>query len=130
MEASAAHASPSQSTEDVKPEDVAGSFDSIDARPDTSPALAPQARTHHHSHGHGHNHSSKTSGKLEDEEEGKGYASDPRLIMAQLVGVAILEFGIVLHSIIIGLTLAVDESFRTLFVVLIFHRKFSPFFTL
>jgi zinc transporter 1/2/3 len=36
-----------------------------------------------------------------------------------------LEFGVVLHSILIGLTLAVDEDFIVLFVVLIFHRQ-SP----
>jgi zinc transporter 1/2/3 len=56
----------------------------------------------------------------------EGYETDPRLIAAQIIGVAILEFGIVLHSIIIGLTLAVDDSFRTLFVVIVFHRKFPP----
>jgi zinc transporter 1/2/3 len=44
--------------------------------------------------------------------------------MAQILGVAILEFGVVLHSVIIGLTLAVDDGFTTLFIVLIFHRKF------
>jgi len=72
--------------------------------------------------------------------------------MAQLIGVAILEFGVVLHrhvfslflpcpcsycsapdvnracffSVLIGLTLAVDENFKVLFVVIIFHRMYSP----
>jgi zinc transporter 1/2/3 len=72
---------------------------------------------HNHSHAHDHN------GNLKGPDE-QGYETDPRLIAAQLVGVAILEFGVVLHSVIIGLTLAVDEAFRTLFVVLIFHRKY------
>lgn len=44
---------------------------------------------------------------------------------AQLVAVAVLEFGVVLHSIIIGLTLAVTDEFTTLFVVIIFHQMFE-----
>ncbi|CAE6410715.1 unnamed protein product [Rhizoctonia solani] len=45
--------------------------------------------------------------------------------LAQLLGVAILEFGVVFHSILIGMTLAVDEDFIVLFVVLIFHQMFE-----
>lgn len=45
---------------------------------------------------------------------------------AQVLGIAILEFGVVFHSILIGLTLAVDPEFKILFVVLVFHRE-SPF---
>ncbi|KAF8493246.1 ZIP-like iron-zinc transporter [Russula emetica] len=45
--------------------------------------------------------------------------------MAQLIGVAILEFGVVLHSVLIGLTLAVDDNFKVLFVVIIFHQMFE-----
>jgi len=41
---------------------------------------------------------------------------------AQIIGVAILEFGVVVHSVIIGLTLAVTDEFDTLFVVIIFHQ--------
>lgn len=38
--------------------------------------------------------------------------------MAQILGVAILEFGVIFHSVVIGLTLAVaGEEFNTLFVV-------------
>lgn len=44
---------------------------------------------------------------------------------AQIVGVAILEFGVVLHSIIIGLTLATSSEFVVLFVVIIFHQMFE-----
>lgn len=66
--------------------------------------------------------------------------------MAQLIGVGILEFGVVLHrhvfvhvpsfphqitepvffSVLIGLTLAVDDRFKVLFVVIIFHRMYPP----
>ncbi|WVN90695.1 uncharacterized protein L203_105937 [Cryptococcus depauperatus CBS 7841] len=44
---------------------------------------------------------------------------------AQLVAVGVLEFGVVLHSVIIGLTLAVNENFTTLFIVIIFHQMFE-----
>ena len=44
---------------------------------------------------------------------------------AQLIAVAVLEFGIILHSVIIGLTLGVTDDFITLFIVIIFHRKSS-----
>ena len=40
----------------------------------------------------------------------------------QVIGIFILEFGILLHSALLGLTLAVDEDFKILFVVIVFHR--------
>jgi hypothetical protein len=43
--------------------------------------------------------------------------------IAQLIAVGILEFGVILHSVFIGLTLAVNDEFVTLFIVIIFHRK-------
>ena len=46
----------------------------------------------------------------------------PTMASAQLVGIAILEFGVILHSFLIGLTLAVTENFKILFIVLVFHR--------
>ncbi|WOO85909.1 Zinc-regulated transporter 2 [Vanrija pseudolonga] len=44
---------------------------------------------------------------------------------AQLIAVAVLEFGVMLHSIIIGLTLAVSDEFVVLFIVIIFHQMFE-----
>ncbi|KAJ7278421.1 ZIP-like iron-zinc transporter [Mycena rebaudengoi] len=44
---------------------------------------------------------------------------------AQVIGIAILEFGVLLHSVLIGLTLAVDEKFKILFVVIVFHQTFE-----
>ncbi|EXJ81341.1 hypothetical protein A1O3_07631 [Capronia epimyces CBS 606.96] len=45
---------------------------------------------------------------------------------AQMTAIFILEFGIIFHSIFIGLTLAVaGDEFDTLFVVLIFHQTFE-----
>ncbi|KAI0033908.1 Zinc/iron permease [Vararia minispora EC-137] len=45
--------------------------------------------------------------------------------IAQIVGIAILEFGVMLHSVLIGLTLAVSPNFRVLFPVLVFHQTFE-----
>ena len=45
---------------------------------------------------------------------------------AQLTAIFILEFGVIFHSIFIGLTLAVaGAEFRTLYVVLVFHQTFE-----
>ncbi|KAG0633076.1 Zinc/iron permease [Tuber brumale] len=45
---------------------------------------------------------------------------------AQMISIFILEFGIIFHSIFIGLTLAVSgEEFITLYIVLVFHQTFE-----
>lgn len=42
--------------------------------------------------------------------------------MGQLLGVTILEIGVIFQSIFVGLSLAVaGDEFKTLFIVLIFH---------
>ncbi|KAF9443584.1 ZIP zinc/iron transport family [Macrolepiota fuliginosa MF-IS2] len=63
-----------------------------------------------HSHDYDHHH--------------QGNAFTDKAI-TQIIGVAILEFGVALHSFLIGLTLAVDEKFKILFVVLSFHQTFE-----
>ncbi|KAI0703020.1 Zinc/iron permease [Cytidiella melzeri] len=45
--------------------------------------------------------------------------------LTQIIGVAILEFGVLLHSVLIGLTLATTDDFNTLFIVIIFHQMFE-----
>ncbi|KAL2823694.1 Zinc/iron permease [Aspergillus cavernicola] len=46
--------------------------------------------------------------------------------MAQLTSIFILEFGIIFHSVFIGLTLAVSGTeFTTLYIVLVFHQTFE-----
>lgn len=45
--------------------------------------------------------------------------------VAQIVAIAILEFGVLLHSVIIGLTLGVSDEFVTLFIALVFHQMFE-----
>ncbi|RKF58541.1 Zinc-regulated transporter 2 [Golovinomyces cichoracearum] len=46
---------------------------------------------------------------------------------AQLTAMLILEFGVIFHSIFIGLTLAVtaDNEFNILYIVLVFHQTFE-----
>ncbi|TFL01090.1 ZIP-like iron-zinc transporter [Pterulicium gracile] len=43
----------------------------------------------------------------------------------QLIGVAVLEFGLIFHSVFVGLTLAVTDNFTVLLVVIIFHQIFE-----
>ncbi|KAA8899519.1 putative membrane zinc transporter [Sphaerosporella brunnea] len=46
--------------------------------------------------------------------------------VAQLTAVFILEFGVIFHSVFIGLTLAVSGlEFKTLYIVLVFHQMFE-----
>lgn len=58
-----------------------------------------------------------------------GAANDPFSFedyKAQLTAIFVLEFGIIFHSVFIGLTLAVaGEEFTTLFIVIIFHQAFE-----
>lgn len=45
---------------------------------------------------------------------------------AQMTAIFILEFGVIFHSIFIGLTLAVaGEEFNVLYIVLVFHQTFE-----
>lgn len=45
---------------------------------------------------------------------------------AQMTAIFILEFGVIFHSVFIGLTLAVAGSeFKTLYIVLVFHQTFE-----
>ena len=45
---------------------------------------------------------------------------------AQMTAICILEFGVIFHSIFIGLTLAVaGQEFVTLYIVLVFHQTFE-----
>jgi len=45
---------------------------------------------------------------------------------AQMTAICILEFGVIFHSIFVGLTLAVaGAEFNTLYIVLVFHQTFE-----
>ncbi|KAI9708962.1 MAG: hypothetical protein M1820_003656 [Bogoriella megaspora] len=50
----------------------------------------------------------------------------PETYAAQMTAIFILEFGIIFHSVFIGLTLAVSgDEFDTLYIVLVFHQTFE-----
>ncbi|KAL7420940.1 hypothetical protein Q5752_004894 [Cryptotrichosporon argae] len=69
----------------------------------------------------------KTDADEASEREVYTHASEQSPAAAQFLGVLILEFGVVFHSIIIGLTLALasPDEFTTLFIVIIFHQTFE-----
>ncbi|RDB23651.1 Zinc-regulated transporter 1 [Hypsizygus marmoreus] len=97
---------------------------------------------HHDAHGHNlgshaahgpeanYNVQPQTDPKPEHDSdiESAGHAAHNTILdnaVAQIIGIAILEFGVALHSVLIGLTLAVDPDFKVLFAVLVFHQTFE-----
>jgi solute carrier family 39 (zinc transporter), member 1/2/3 len=72
--------------------------------------------------GHAREHQS-TDDELDEWEEEKHSTES---YVSQMTAIFILEFGIIFHSIFIGLTLAVaGEEFISLYVVLVFHQTFE-----
>ncbi|KAJ7686711.1 ZIP zinc transporter-domain-containing protein [Mycena rosella] len=59
---------------------------------------------------------------LEADERGAPEAQNNSV---RVVGIVILEFGAVLHSVLIGLTLAAAQKFKVLFAVLVTHQVFE-----
>ncbi|RSH83844.1 high-affinity Zn(2+) transporter zrt1 [Saitozyma podzolica] len=94
--------------------------------PDTPHHVHPSVSGHHHGHGEGPESPQEKSRDLERSDASTINSLPSQAeAAAQLIAVAVLEFGVVLHSIIIGLTLAVSSEFITLFVVIIFHQMFE-----
>ncbi|KAG7091791.1 hypothetical protein E1B28_008195 [Marasmius oreades] len=87
-------------------------------------------KKHHHHHHHAYDVQAKdveassttTASTSAPKLHAHGVLDNP---LAQIIGIAILEFGVVLHSVLVGLTLAVDEEFKILFIVLVFHQTFE-----
>ncbi|KAJ4286668.1 low-affinity Zn(2+) transporter zrt2 [Kalmusia sp. IMI 367209] len=83
------------------------------------------------SHGHqlGEDHLGHTRDHTDNSELGSDYAERgiiPESYAAQMTAIFILEFGVIFHSIFIGLTLAVSgDEFITLYIVLVFHQMFE-----
>ncbi|TXT04872.1 hypothetical protein VHUM_03955 [Vanrija humicola] len=87
----------------------------------------PESQAHVHpslSHTHGDDEAAHHALALA-EKNSVEHAPSSAEAVAQLVAVAVLEFGVMLHSIIIGLTLAVSDEFVVLFIVIIFHQTFE-----
>ncbi|TNY24802.1 Zinc/iron permease, partial [Rhodotorula diobovata] len=72
-----------------------------------------EAKPHAHGHGHAHAHDEEDDDELQES------------AVAQCIGVAILETGVLFHSFVIGLTLAVSENLGPLLAVLTFHQTFE-----
>ncbi|KAL8936202.1 MAG: hypothetical protein Q9216_005055 [Gyalolechia sp. 2 TL-2023] len=73
--------------------------------------------------GHNRHHINNDHDDGEDHTYGINHLED---YAAQMVAIFILEFGVIFHSIFVGLTLAVaGEEFNTLYVVLVFHQTFE-----
>ncbi|PCH34799.1 Zinc/iron permease [Wolfiporia cocos MD-104 SS10] len=93
-------------------------------------------RGHSGGHGHGHGHShihmdmeswGSSSG---DEADGEGEMNEEEMKIGrkrQVVGILMLEMGIALHSLVIGLTLSITSGpeFTSLVTAIIFHQLFE-----
>ncbi|KAL8717017.1 MAG: hypothetical protein Q9225_005705 [Loekoesia sp. 1 TL-2023] len=73
--------------------------------------------------GHNRHHVDHNHGDSDDHHYGIEHVED---YTAQMTAIFILEFGVIFHSIFVGLTLAVaGEEFNTLYIVLVFHQTFE-----
>lgn len=94
---------------------------------DKSSSFTPDSadrRRSRNAHVPGEDHLGHQREHQDDEGEESPFGSED--YSAQMTAIFILEFGIIFHSIFIGLTLAVaGEEFDTLFVVLVFHQTFE-----
>jgi zinc transporter 1/2/3 len=96
-------------------------------REDEVTAIAGYPRRHTHARGEdhlGHSREHRDNDDLESDWEQR--ETTPESYAAQMTAIFILEFGVIFHSIFIGLTLAVAGSeFTTLYIVLVFHQTFE-----
>ena len=104
-----------------------GTGDSISLEGRNKYTDAPEGGAHHHAPGEdhlGHSREHTDNSNLSPDWEERGIV--PETYAAQLTAIFILEFGVIFHSIFIGLTLAVSgEEFITLYIVLVFHQTFE-----
>lgn len=95
--------------------------DGVDSEPEPKyegDAKASNPYPNHFSHATDHQDPAVMGTPAADEDKEKYYG--------QLLAVFVLEFGIVFHSVFIGLTLAVaGDEFKTLYVVIVFHQLFE-----
>ncbi|KAA1079034.1 high-affinity Zn(2+) transporter zrt1 [Puccinia graminis f. sp. tritici] len=93
-------------------------------QPPTHEATAPSASGPHHTHDTNDRLESKLD-KLSEETVATPACLPSPEVGSQLIGAAILELGVIFHSVVIGLTLAVNAQFTTFFLVIIFHQMFE-----
>lgn len=104
----------------------------LDEKPNVADSAPSSDADHVHTPGNDHLGHSRTH--VDNEDVSPNWADNdtsaqmilPESYSAMLTAVFILEFGVIFHSIFIGLTLAVaGAEFATLYVVLIFHQTFE-----
>ena len=94
-----------------------------------APSRASAARRHSSYHEHPHTPSRKSDGSAAQARrgslQGNAHSSNKMSndVASSIIGVAILEVGVLLHSFVIGLTLATVGKFLTLFIVITLHRE-------
>lgn len=89
---------------------------------DTEPSTGRERRRSMHAPGEGHMSHAREHTDIEEFNSPLSFED----YKAQMTAIFILEFGILFHSVFIGLTLAVAGSeFDTLFIVIIFHQTFE-----
>lgn len=103
----------------VKEDDESSSHDADKLQPDVEDSAI--------SHVPGSNHYSHTADHQDPEVIGTPAQNEAQeKYLNQILAVFVLEFGIIFHSVFVGLSLAVaGEEFNTLFIVLIFHQMFE-----
>ncbi|THW68691.1 ZIP zinc/iron transport family [Aureobasidium pullulans] len=121
---------PEPFTDSKKPETVDESEPAFELPPRVSTSTAncpttPHARGDDHlGHARSHIDNEMTAGWTEVQKQAAGVFGED--YAAQMTALFILEFGVIFHSIFIGLTLAVSgDEFTTLYVVLVFHQSFE-----
>lgn len=87
------------------------------------PMVQSVSKTQNYLPGEDHLGHSREHHDADDSEKDRAAIED---YAAQLTSIFILEFGIIFHSVFIGLTLAVSGAeFTTLYIVLVFHQTFE-----
>ena len=97
--------------------------DYLDYSQQVTPTRSFSNASHGHTPGDDHLGHSREHVDHEMAEENEKHSED---YAAAMTAIFILEFGVVFHSIFVGLTLAVaGAEFNTLYVVLVFHQTFE-----
>ena len=117
------HREPSEAELDILEEEEISTLGAKSLSPggDTTAAMRSRSRS---THAPGEDHLGHARQHTDIEEVDNPFSIED--YKAQMTAIFILEFGIIFHSVFIGLTLAVaGQEFNTLFIVLIFHQTFE-----
>lgn len=102
--------------------------DSHSHNPDATDAQAGPVVDHSADDGHtpGKDHLGHSRSHVDSDLEDNEGETLAEAYAAQMTAIFILEFGVIFHSVFVGLTLAVaGEEFNTLYTVLVFHQTFE-----